>query len=234
MKLGIMQPYLFSYLGYFQSINAVDKFVIYDDVQFIKGGWINRNRILINGKESMLTLKIKKDDFKLNINERYLVDNYEYENNKIIKSIELAYSKAPYFKEIIKLIKDIFNFKENNLSQFIVNSIIKICNYLDITTEIILSSKLNKDNTLKNQCKVIHINKILGANTYINALGGIELYSREVFKRNEIDLFFLKMNDIVYKQFDENNFIPNLSIIDVLMFNSKEQVKKMLNEYELV
>lgn len=234
MKLGIMQPYLFPYLGYFQSINAVDKFVIYDDVQFIKGGWINRNRILINGKDSMITVRIKKDDFRLNINERYLVDNYEYENNKILKSIELAYSKAPYFKEIIKLIKDIFNFKEKNLSEFIINSIIEICCYLDINTEIIISSKLNKDNTLENQSKVIHINKMLGADTYINAFGGINLYSKEIFKKNEIDLFFLKMNDIDYEQFNQSEFIPNLSIIDVLMFNSKDQVKKMLNEYELV
>lgn len=234
MKLGIMQPYLFPYLGYFQSINAVDKFVIYDDVQFIKGGWINRNRILINGKDSMITLRIKNDDFKLNINERYLVDNYEYENNKIIKSIELAYSKAPYYKETIKVIKDIFDYKENNLSKFIINSITKICDYLDIDTEIIVSSKLLKDSTLKAQDKVIYINKIIGANTYINAIGGFELYSKEVFKKNEINLFFLKMKDIVYKQFDQNNFISNLSIIDVLMFNSKEQVKKILNEYELV
>lgn len=234
MKLGIMQPYLFPYIGYFQLINAVDKFVIYDDVQFIKGGWINRNRLLINGKDSLFTVKIKKDDFRLNINDRFLVDNYEYEKSKILKSIELAYSKAPYFNIIFRVISDIFSYKEKNLSKFITNSIVVICKFLDINTEIIVSSLLKKDTSLKSQDKVIHINKILGTNTYINSIGGVELYSREVFKENGLYLYFIKTNDIIYNQFDKNNFISNLSIIDVLMFNSKKEVKKLLNEYELV
>lgn len=234
MKLGIMQPYLFPYIGYFQLINSVDKFLLYDDVQFIKGGWINRNRLLINGKYSMFILKIKSDNFKLNINERFLMENFEYENKKIIKSIKLAYSKAPYFNEVIDLIENILSYNENNLSKFIINSIIEICNYLDINTEIIISSQLKKNNSLKAQEKVIHINNILGSNIYINSLGGIELYSKKVFEENGINLYFLKSKNIIYTQFDEKKFISNLSIIDVLMFNAKEKVKELLNEYELV
>jgi hypothetical protein len=233
MKVGIMQPYIFPYIGYIQMINAVDKYLIYDDVQFIKGGWINRNRILINGKASMITFKIKKDNFKLNINEIFLVDNFEYENNKILKSIELAYSRAPYFSNTIDVIRDILNYKDKNLSGFVTNSILKICSFLDINTEIIISSQLKKDTSLKAQEKVISINKILGSDTYINAIGGMELYSKDKFKEQAIDLFFIKMKEVRYKQFNDD-FIGNLSIIDVLMFNSKEEVKRLLSEYELL
>ncbi|MCB2312383.1 WbqC family protein [Clostridium tagluense] len=233
MKVGIMQPYLFPYIGYFQTINAVDKYVIYDDVQFIKGGWINRNRLLINGKASMVTLKIKKEDFKLNINEIFLVDNFEYENNKVLKSIELVYSRAPYFSNTIDVIREILTYKDKNLSKFIINSIVEICKFLDVNTELIISSQLKKDTSLKAEEKVIHINEILGSDTYINAIGGMELYSKDKFKEQGIDLFFVKMKEIKYKQFN-GDFIPNLSIIDVLMFNSKEEVKRLLSEYELV
>lgn len=233
MKLGVMQPYFFPHIGYWQLINAVDKLVIYDDVQYIKGGWVNRNRILINDKDSMFTLRINKDNFKLNINERFLIDNFQYHNNKIIKSIELAYWKSPYFNEVIEIIRDILNYDERNLSKFIVNSILTTCEYLDINTKIIISSELEKDNSLKSQDKVIHINKILNTNIYINSIGGIDLYSKEEFKQNGIDLYFIKTKDIKYNQF-KNEFIPNLSIIDVLMFNSKDKVKELLNEYELV
>ncbi|MGH4123606.1 MAG: WbqC family protein [Clostridium sp.] len=233
MKAGIMQPYLFPYIGYFQTINAVDKYVVYDDVQFIKGGWINRNRLLINGKASMVTLKIRKEDFKLNINEMFLLDNFEYENNKVLKSIELVYSRAPYFSNTIDVIREILTYKDKNLSKFIINSIVIICKFLDISTELIISSQLKKDTSLKAEEKIIHINKILGSNTYINAIGGMGLYSKDKFKEQEIDLFFIKMKEIKYKQFNDD-FIPNLSIIDVLMFNSKEEVKRLLNEYELV
>ncbi|MCB2296297.1 WbqC family protein [Clostridium tagluense] len=233
MRVGIMQPYIFPYIGYFQMINTVDKYVIYDDVQFIKGGWINRNKVLINGKASMITLKTKKDDFKLNINEISLVDNYEYEKNKVLKSIELAYSRAPYFSNTIGIIRDILNYKEKNLSKFIENSIVEICSFLDINTELIISSQIKKDTSLKAEEKVIHINKILGSDTYINVIAGMELYSKDKFKEQGIDLFFIKMKEVKYKQFN-HDFIPNLSIIDVLMFNPKEEVKRLLSEYELV
>ncbi|MDP4145749.1 MAG: WbqC family protein [Bacillota bacterium] len=232
MKVGIMQPYLFPYLGYFQLINAVDKFVVYDDVQYMKGGWINRNRILINGSVNTFTLRIKKDDFRLNINQRYLVENYQYENKKILKSIELAYKKATYYDNVIGLIKDILMYDETNLSKFITNSIIQICKYLELDTEIILSSTIEKEHMDDAQDKVIQVNKLLDADTYINAIGGKELYSKSIFKANGLNLYFIKMNNVTYKQFN-NEFIPCLSIIDVLMFNSKKSIKELLNQYTL-
>ncbi|KAB3526672.1 WbqC family protein [Alkaliphilus serpentinus] len=228
-----MQPYLFPYIGYFQLINAVDTFLIYDDVQFIKGGWINRNRLLINGTDRMFIFNIKKDSYKANINERYFIENIEYEKDKFIKSIYFSYKNAPYFTDSIGLIENIVSYKENNLSKFIINSIKAICNCLEINTEILVSSNLMIGENLKGEDRIIFINKNLKSNTYINAIGGKNIYSHQPFNREGINLHFIQCKNIEYKQFN-NPFINNLSIIDVFMFNSKEQIKKYLCEYELI
>jgi hypothetical protein len=234
MKIGIMQPYFLPYIGYFQLLNLVDKFVIYDDVQFIKSGWINRNRMLVNGQDTIFILNLKKDNYELKINERYFIDNAEYEFNKIIKGIELAYKRAPYFNEGIQIVRRIFDYdKKENISKFIINSLKIICEYLDIKTEFVISSDLIKNSKLKAQDKVIHIVDLLGGDTYINSYGGMDLYSRQDFRDNGIELLFLKPKTIKYKQF-KNEFIANLSILDVIMFSSKEQIKEFLNQYEVL
>ncbi|WP_017413625.1 WbqC family protein [Clostridium tunisiense] len=234
MKIGIMQPYFLPYIGYFQLINAVDKFVIYDDVQFIKSGWINRNRMLINGEAKNFVLNIKKDSYELNINERYFIDNAEYDFNKLLKGFELTYKKAPYFNEGMELLKHIFQYdKKQDISKFIINSLKLICNYLDITTEFIISSSLEKNNSLKSEEKVINIVKLLRGDIYINSYGGTELYSRENFSKEGVSLLFIKPKEFIYEQFHKD-FVPNLSIIDVIMFNSKETIKNFLNNYEVL
>lgn len=229
MKIAIMQPYLFPYIGYFQLINAVDKFVIYDDVNYIKQGWINRNKILFNGKEYLFTLNIKGASSHKLIIEIEIGDN----KKKLLKTLYQAYSKAPYFRETYSLIEKIFYYDEPNLAKFISNSLIKIINYYGLETQIIMSSQFDKDNTLKGEEKVLHICKILNARSYINSIGGKSLYSRENFSQEGIDLKFLKSKPIKYKQFD-NEFVPWLSIIDVIMFNSREEVAKMLDYFDLV
>lgn len=232
MKLGIMQPYFFPYIGYWQLINAVDKYVIYDDVNFIKGGWINRNKILVNGNAKIINLKMNGSSSNKLINEVKVANDKIY-NKKLLKTIGYSYSKAPYYKDVYTLIEEIIFYEEENLSTYLENSIIRIAEYLDISTEFILSSDIEKDNSLKGQDKVIDICRILDASEYYNTIGGIELYSSEVFKFNNIKLKFLKSELIKYKQFG-NDFEPNLSIIDVMMFNSKEDVKKFLDLYVLI
>lgn len=143
----------------------------------------------------------------------------------------MAYKKAPFFNQVMPILENLL-LKNDKIADLNYNSILEINKYLKINTNIILSSSLSKDNSLKAQDKVIHINKLLGSDTYINAIGGQELYDREEFKREGIELKFLKMNDIKYTQF-KNEFVPNLSIIDALMFNSKPDVITMLNDYEL-
>lgn len=234
MKIGVMQPYLFPYLGYFQLINAVDIFVIYDDVQYIKNGWINRNRILSNKNAFLFTFGVKKDSMNKCINQRsYAEDTYLSTRNKFLKTLFYTYQKAPYFNEVNELVVDILNYDDLNVSKFNTNSLRKLCDYMNINTRFILSSSLERTKGLDAEDAIIEINKILDGHCYINAIGGMKLYSPEKFEENGIKLRFLKTNDIVYPQFGEQ-FIPNLSIIDVLMFNSKEEIKGLLNNYELI
>lgn len=231
MKLGIMQPYFFPYFGYWQLINAVDKYVVYDDVAYIKGGWINRNNILINGKALLVTLPLENSSSFKNINEIDIIRNPK-QIEKIIKSISMAYTKAPYFNDVMPIIENLI-LNNINIAELNYKAVLEISKYLDINTKIILSSTLDKDNNLKGEEKVIHINKLLGTDIYINAIGGQELYNKEEFEKEGIKLKFLKMGEIRYTQF-KNEFVPNLSIIDVMMFNSKKIIQNMLNEYILI
>lgn len=233
MRVAVMQPYLFPYIGYFQLIQDVDKFVVYDDVQYIKGGWINRNKILVNQKEYMFSFSVQEAEMKAKINERFLTFKFMYEKDKFIKTITQNYKKAPFFEDTYNLVLDIFSFQERNISDFIYQSILKINDFLEINTEILRSSNLPKSSFLNKEEKLIDIVKSLNGDVYVNSIGGLELYSKENFKKKGIDLFFLNSKPLLYSQFREP-FTPNLSIIDVLMFNSREESKNMLNNYDLV
>ena len=229
MTLAIMQPYLFPYIGYWQLINTADTFVIYDDVNFIKQGYINRNSILANKKKQLFTLELIQASANKLINDIKIGRN----TGKLLKTIKQNYTKAPYFKTAYPVLEDIFNQDEQNLAKFIGYSLKHISNYLQIETKLIYSSDIEKDNSLKAQDKVINICKILKATNYINAIGGQELYSKERFKSEDIQLNFIKTKLLEYKQFD-NEFISYLSIIDIMMFNDINDIKMMLNSYELV
>ena len=227
-----MQPYFLPYIGYWQLMNAVDKYVIYDDVNFIKGGWINRNKILMNDEGKMINLQMYGASPNKLINKVEVLGNPVY-NKKLLKTIESCYQRAPYYSKIIPIIEDIILQDEKNLAKYLEYSIRKICNYLHIDTEIIVSSTMHKDNGLKGQNKVIEIAHVLSADEYINAIGGQNLYSYQDFTNQGIKLMFLKTRTIEYKQYD-NKFVPNLSILDVIMFNSVERIKTMLESFELL
>ncbi|NFH91445.1 WbqC family protein [Clostridium botulinum] len=234
MKLGIMQPYFIPYIGYFQLMNYVDKYVVYDDVNFIKGGWINRNRILSNNNEEIQLFNIRMSgasSTKL-INE-IGVQNDEIYINKLLKTIKSTYKNAPYFTDTYEIIEEILKCKEGNLGKYIFNSIKVLSQKLNIKTEIILSSELKKDNSLKASQKVMHICNILSADTYVNSIGGKELYSYDEFRKNNITLEFLKTREIKYEQ-NNSDFKSNLSIIDVLMFNSPSEIKKFLDDFDII
>ena len=231
MKLGIMQPYFLPYIGYFQLLNAVDKYVIYDNIQYTKKGWINRNRILQNGKDLMVTISLEKDSDYLDVKERYVSANFD--KKKLLNQIRESYRKAPSFEQVIPLIERIVNYDDNNLFYYIDNSVHEICRYLEINTEIIISSSLGIDHSLKGQDKVISICKELKASDYYNAIGGQDLYSPEEFRKENINLHFISSNPLEYKQF-ANEFVPWLSVLDVMMFNPVEKIQSMLNDYKLI
>jgi hypothetical protein len=151
----------------------------------------------------------------------------------MLNVIKSSYSKAPYFKETFELISKCLNNPEDNLFKFIYGSIVLINDYLEIKTPIIISSSTDANHTLKSQDKVLSLCKAQDANVYINSIGGVELYDKTIFKQNGIELNFIKSNPLKYKQFNDE-FVPWLSIIDVMMFNSKEQIQEYLNEYILI
>lgn len=227
-----MQPYIFPYIGYFQLINAVEKFIILDDVNFINRGWINRNKIINNGREYLFTIPLKKKSQNKLINTLYISDDYIWKK-KFLKTLENSYKKAMFYDDVIELITRIIKYDEKNLSKYIYNSIVEVCSFLNIETKYVETSAIYPKKTLKSEKRIIDICLIEKAENYINPIGGQDIYNKENFCKNNIELFFLKTNKIDYKQFT-NNFIPSLSIIDVMMFNGKEEIKKMLNNYELI
>ncbi len=232
MKLAVMQPYLFPYIGYFQLMNAADRFVIYDDVNFIKKGWINRNNILVNGKANLFTVPLKNASQNKLISESEISEISEWKKD-LLRTIELSYRKAPCFEEVFELIIRIINTDETNISGYIYYSLEQVNRFLNIDTEIVRSSSIYQNRLLKQQKRIIDICKKENAREYINPIGGLELYSKKLFKENEIDLYFIKTNEIVYRQFN-NEFSGSLSIIDVMMFNPKDQINEFLNDYELI
>jgi hypothetical protein len=232
MKLAIMQPYLFPYIGYYQLINAVDKFVMYDDVTFIKQGWINRNNILLNNRKHLFLVPIKGISSFKKITETEVDYKFDW-IKKMQLTFEQAYKKAPYYKSIMPVIESVFLTKKETISELAVESLIQVSNYLDLTTKFQSTSTIYNNQELKGKNRVIDICLKEKALQYINPIGGQELYQKEDFLKKHINLNFIKTNDITYQQYN-NEFVPWLSIIDVLMFNSKEKVITMLNQYELI
>jgi hypothetical protein len=220
LRIAIMQPYFLPYLSYFQLENAVDKFIYYDDVTFIKQGWINRNYILLNNQDFRFTLELRGASSYKKINDIGVGGN----RMKLYKTFVQAYSKAPYFKDMDRLLFDIFYSDEQNLFNYIIQTHLHIFNYLGLdTNHLDISSTIDKDCSLKGKEKVLNICKRSGATTYINAIGGKELYSKDEFKTYGIELLFLHSSDT----------LPKRSIIDVLMNHSKEEIITMLKNYTL-
>jgi len=230
MKLGIMQPYFLPYIGYWQLINVVDKFIVYDNVEFSRRGWFHRNQILMNEKPKLFSLPIKNDSDYLNVNQRFLANNFRLEMNKVLGQVKSSYIKAPFFYEVYPIIEKCFHYKSQNLFDFIFYSIKEVTNFLNIKTEILISSETTIDHNLKGKERVFAFCEHFDTRTYINSIGGKKLYAKESFKKKNIDLKFLQVNTIQYKQFSKE-FVPFLSILDIMMFNSVEDIAILLNEY---
>lgn len=232
MKLAIMQPYFLPYIGYFQLIAAVDVFIVYDNIKYTKKGWINRNRMLQNGQDVMFSLPLKNDSDYLDVCQRVL--STEFSRVKLLNQFKGAYRHAPYFEQTFPLMEEIVCFDDANLFGYLRHSITKICAHLGLTTEIINSSDVAIDHTLKSQDKVLALCEAMDASVYVNAIGGMALYSKEIFQARGIDLKFIQSKPFEYPQFD-NVFVPWLSIIDVLMFNPLDALQTCIStNYELM
>lgn len=235
MKLAIMQPYVFPYIGYFQLIAATDKFIVYDDVTFIKQGWINRNNILINGKPHLFTIPLEKASSFISIRDTELNRKF-YPNwaKKFIKTLEQNYRKAPCFSAVMSLVEETLSANNVTAADVARASILNTINYLSIGSDVVPSSSIYQNNQLTGQDRILDICKKEHAHSYINAIGGQSLYSKEEFLKHGVELKFIKPIARPYKQFPGEEFVPWLSIIDILMYNEPLAVKQMLEDYELI
>src|SRR5262245_49961382 len=231
MTLGIMQPYFLPYIGYWQLLSAVDRFVVYDNVKYTKKGWINRNRFLRDETAAVFTVPLKHGSDFLNIRDRDLADDFK--PGKLLNVFRAAYRQAPFFNEAFPVIEMIITAPPRNLFEYLYNNIQMMANYLGIRTSLIVSSTIDIDHRLKAEEKVMAICNALAATRYINSIGGRQLYSVESFAALCIELKFLQPRVVAYRQFG-TRFVPSLSIVDVMMFNSNEAVRAMLGEYDLV
>jgi len=234
MKLAIMQPYFFPYIGYYQLVKAVDHFIFYDDVNFIKRGWINRTNIITREGKQLLSISLSQSSQNKRINEIELTGSQD----KLLKSIEFTYKRAPFFNDIFPIIESCFDEQFKLISEVAAHSIKAVSNYLDFGTEFSFSSEFHRSTVgyekarrLKDICRKEN------ADVYINSIGGQAIYTKEEFESQGIEMFFLKSNNnLHYSQAPvrKDTFEPSLSIIDVLMFNNREKVKEMLGNFELV
>lgn len=233
MKVGIMQPYVFPYIGYYQLIQEVDCFIILDNVSFIKGGWINRNRILVNNEPFLYHIPLQNSSSNTFISKLKIVDNLHWKN-KLLKTLFFSYQKAFYFQSIFPHLEEIFNNKYDLIVSLNLEGLRKVFDYLGHSKEILIASNLTIDHTSKGIDRVISLVKAVGGHTYINLPGAADMYKKSIskFEQANLELQILHPNLSEYPQF-KNDFIAGLSIIDVLMFNSKEEVKKLLTDHKI-
>jgi hypothetical protein len=232
MAVAIMQPYFFPYLGYFQLVQAANHFVLYDDVMFIKKGWINRNRILMQGSDFMFTVPLEKQSQNKTIRESTVAWNADFPA-KFLVQLRSAYKKAPHVEAVMALIEGVLAQKPISLADLAGNSIQATWNYLGLTKEFYYSSAMSVSADLGRAERLMEITKSFGESEYINAANGKSLYDKPTFAKEAIDLQFIQSELPVYAQGTNADFLPGLSIIDVLMWNDISRVHEMLTHYTL-
>lgn len=232
MIVSIMQPYLFPYVGYFQLIGASDLFVIYDDVQYSKGGWINRNRVLLGGAPAWLTLPVERTAIETPINgKRYQLDAATA--GRLTGLVETAYRKAPGAARVRALLGSALAHEDLNVARFNESAIRLVCAELGVGTRIIRSSELDRDRSLRGQSAVIDICGRLGATRYLNAIGGVELYDPASFAARGMELSFIRAAVEPYDQGGAEH-VPNLSILDLLAFCDPPAAQARLAQHRIL
>jgi hypothetical protein len=227
-----MQPYFLPYIGYFQLMQYCDVFVIYDDIQYSKQGWINRNRMLLNGAPRTFTLPLQRDSDFLDIRDRRI--SPEFEPEKLMGLFNQAYAKAPGWDPSSDLVRSILAYPSRNLFDFVANSIANVASCLGIETKLVVSSDLNVKRSLRGQDRVLTTCEVLGAKEYINPIGGLSLYSDSVFRRSDVSLRFLRSNLTEYPQ-NGGTFLAGLSITDVVAWCGLPHSRRLLaTDYQIL
>ncbi|MCK5116111.1 MAG: WbqC family protein [Candidatus Aegiribacteria sp.] len=235
--IAIMQPYFFPYLGYFSLIKHTDYFIVFDEVQYIRKGWMNRNRILApekpNGGWQYISLPIQKAHREALISDIYINNNILWKD-KLLHQLEHYRKKAPYFAEVTLFLSQTLNTNENSIAHLNAHLLDSVCEYLSIPFNYTISSEMDFPEMTVNHPGdwALNISKYLNVSTYINPSGGKEIFPKEDWNTHGINLRFLTSNLPSYSQRREES-IMGLSIIDIMMFNNSEDISVMLDDITL-
>lgn len=231
-----MQPYFMPYLGYFSLIKHTDRFILFDTVQFIRHGWIERNRILKpNEGWQYIKVPLKKHARETVIKDIEICNDQKWKE-KIAAQIQHYKRTAPFYNNVINLLNDCFACEYNDITRLNEKVCNVVCDYLNIFTPIHIFSTmgfkieaaLKPDEWALNICKAVG-----GVTEYWNPPGGMSFFDRDKYEKNNIKLKFHQMKLNAYDQ-GRPSFEPGLSIIDVMMFNGPEEISQMLDNYELL
>lgn len=233
MTAAIMQPYFFPYLGYFSLIKESDLFILFDTPQYIRHGWINRNQILNNhGKPFYIMVPLMKMKRETPINQMIIRNNENWQQ-KLFEQLKVYKNKAPFYHQVTEMLQNVFGKTTDSIVTLNYNAIKEVCSYLDITTPIKIFSEMELDIQDVHAADewALNICEAIGATNYINPIGGLDFFDQKKYSERGIDIKFLKHLPVEYSQF-ENEFIPHLSILDVLMFNDPNKIQDLLGDFK--
>jgi hypothetical protein len=235
MKIAIMQPYIFPYIGYFQLLNVVDKFIVYDDVSFIKQGWINRNYILANNKPLLFTIPIANLSSYKQINETKInLAVYQQWKTRFLKTVQYNYQKAPYFNPVFDGIRQVLDSNTDTLVTILLKNLQFVIDYLNLQTQLVPSSAVYNNNQLTGQERIIDICKKEQATCYYNLIGGKSLYNKTDFEQASVALKFITPSKNTNEaQVHMQEIHSQLSMIHILMQYSPERIQEQLSQYEI-
>ena len=233
MKLGVMQPYFFPYLGYFQLIDAVDVFVFYTDVNFVKQSWMNRNSILGRDGKLLFSIPLSNGKSGVKIHDVQISQKREVWEKKFMRTLEYSYRKAANYEVGYELVRECFSFQGASLAEFNVHSVVTLCQWMGINTKIVQSSEGYQNRERERVSRLIDICQKEGADCYVNSPGGRSLYTQEDFQQSDIKLRFLEPKLKEYPQSEQKSFVEGISIIDLVMNIRAEEVKALLSGYQI-
>jgi WbqC-like protein family len=234
LSVAVMQPYFFPYLGYFQLVAHVDVFVVYDDTQYVKQSWINRNRILEHGAATYLTLPVASRSHRDLICEKPLHEPCRHQR-KLLTRIRHAYHAAPHLESVVAFLEPLFPGHDETIASFNVRALRALQEFLGVRTRLLLASERAYPRFRTAQERIIRICLEEGAARYVNPIRArsLGLYDQAAFTTAGLELSYLSTE--ADTRYDQNGgpFISDLSVIDILMFNSPAQTRELLDRFVL-
>ena len=234
MKISVMQPYFFPYLGYFSLIQDSDVFVVLDNVQYVRRGWMNRNRVIGKNQSPVYfhlsTIKAPQKTMTRQIK----IDHNREWKKTLLDKLDYYEKSAPYFEETKAMVERLISFETDSLCDMNIHILEELCKFLGITTKFVLASDLEIDESkiIETDDWGLEITKTFGASDYINLWGGRHIYSVNKYNNSNITLKFIE-NELVYYNQHNEMFIKSLSIIDVLMYNDRAETMDLINKYSV-